>query len=222
MAVKMAIVCFAVHCIERITFFSIHEAMRDSNLPQRSSDDEPWGAAAPREHVVQFYAEERTLLDTLERYSAGGLAGGESVILIATRTHLDETAARLGRAGICVERAGAEHRYIARDAEDLLSHLMVRGRIDEARFQIIARQMLSHAFAGAPRVRGFGEMVSLVWQQGLRGAALRLEELWHELVRRRPFPVVCAYHQRVLGESAEDAMRDIRARHTREIGGPEA
>ncbi len=47
---------------------------------------------------------------------------------------------------------------------------------------------------GQRRVRIFGEMVALLWEQGNQTAALRLEALWNELrSTTHPFSLLCAY-----------------------------
>jgi hypothetical protein len=55
-------------------------------------------------------------------------------------------------------------------------------------------------------VRAFGEMVALLWAEGKRGAALRLEELWHPFCEREQLPLFCAYPKSAL---AVDNFRDI-------------
>src|SRR5207253_4433484 len=42
-------------------------------------------------------------------------------------------------------------------------------------------------------VRAFGEMVDVLWKQNLASAALRLEELWVDLIAKHGFSLLCAY-----------------------------
>ena len=44
-----------------------------------------------------------------------------------------------------------------------------------------------------PAMRAYGEMVDLLWQQGRRDAALRLEGYWNELGKLHAFSLLCAY-----------------------------
>ena len=43
------------------------------------------------------------------------------------------------------------------------------------------------------RIHAFGEMVALLWAEGNRDAAIRLEELWSELGKVHRFALFCAY-----------------------------
>jgi hypothetical protein len=39
----------------------------------------------------------------------------------------------------------------------------------------------------------FGEMVSVLWDEGKKDAALQLEALWNDALRERAFHLHCAY-----------------------------
>jgi hypothetical protein len=53
-------------------------------------------------------------------------------------------------------------------------------------------------------VRAFGEIVSLLWRDGRRQAALRLEEMWNEAIGLHPLSLLCGYNVRAF-TSAHDA-----------------
>lgn len=55
--------------------------------------------------------------------------------------------------------------------------------------------VISRAAEGRPRVRIFGEMVALLWAEGMNDAALGLEGLWNDLRKLRPFSLLCADEQ---------------------------
>jgi hypothetical protein len=175
------------------------------------------GDIAPCDHMVQFYEEDRLLSDTLQSYIGGGLGGGESVIVIATRDHLEAVEDRLRHAGVSLNIARARYRYITMDAEELLERFMVRGWPNEELFTQLAGDLLRRARMGSPRVRAFGEMVSVLWSRGLNGATLRLEQIWHELCREEGFALLCAYPRQIFNENADESMRDICATHSRVI-----
>ncbi|MEP6470959.1 MAG: MEDS domain-containing protein, partial [Acidobacteriota bacterium] len=46
---------------------------------------------------------------------------------------------------------------------------------------------------GPTRVRVFGEMVGLLWAEGNRDAAVRVEQLWNDLAQSHDFSLLCAY-----------------------------
>ncbi|HEY4386628.1 MAG TPA: PAS domain S-box protein, partial [Ktedonobacteraceae bacterium] len=55
-------------------------------------------------------------------------------------------------------------------------------------------------------VRIFGEMVALLWAQGNRAAAIRLEDLWNELGQAYAFSLFCAYPMQGFGGSTHEAQ----------------
>jgi PAS domain S-box-containing protein len=72
---------------------------------------------------------------------------------------------------------------------------------------------------GRKRVRAFGEMVALLWAQGNKAAAIRLEELWNDLARTQSFALFCAYPMSAFAEPANDgiSLGDVCTCHTRVI-----
>jgi hypothetical protein len=66
-----------------------------------------------------------------------------------------------------------------------------------------------------PRVRAYGEMVDLLWQDGLRDEAIRLEEFWHQLGKLQTFSLLCAYQIDNLDSGVYDRALDCVCRsHT--------
>jgi hypothetical protein len=59
--------------------------------------------------------------------------------------------------------------------------------------------------AGYPRLRAFGEMVDVLRRASLE-AALRLEELWTELVTARPIALLCGYSIDAFDPDAYDGL----------------
>lgn len=113
--------------------------------------------------------------------------------MIATPQHRDGVAQRLTARGLDVVGAGAHGRYVALDARDTLVTLMVDGWPDPARFDETIGALVAKTRERAPQIHAFGEMVALLWAEGNRDAAIRLEELWNELGTRHPFSLLCAY-----------------------------
>ena len=73
---------------------------------------------------------------------------------------------------------------------------------DEKAFKAIVGGIIGHAGAAATagKVRVFGEMVSLLWKTNLP-AALRLEELWNEIIETHSIALMCTYD---LGATTRD------------------
>ncbi len=141
-------------------------------------------AAAPSEHIVQFYEHDQELIDAVVPYLAAGLDAGETVIAIASDAHLGSFQGGLG---------AAASGLIVLDAASTLSVLIPDGEIDADAF---ARDVATPIRLAAERgrsVRVYGEMVSLLWQAGDVLTAIKLEELWNELAQELPFALFCSY-----------------------------
>ena len=144
-------------------------------------------------HLVQYYEKEGFLYDRVTDFMSDGLRGSDAAVLIATRAHRDGVESRLARKGVDLSRLTAGGRYHALDAQETLSRFMVDGSPDPRRFATTIGPVIRTARSGDRRVLAFGEMVALLWAEGNRDAAIRLEELWNDLARRETFALLCAY-----------------------------
>jgi len=179
-----------------------------------------WDQMSETEHAVQVYRDDRIFLDSLESFVASGLRSGESVILIATATHLHEVEKRLRVGWVDLDRARWEDRYIAVLAQETLDRFMVDGMPDEALFDKTAQELIARARGRGRKLRAFGEMVGILWAEGRKDAALRLEHLWTRLQSREKFPLFCAYARSQLKPGAlESDIQSICAAHSRIVPG---
>jgi signal transduction histidine kinase len=144
-------------------------------------------------HLVQYYEKEGFLYDRVTDFMSDGLRGSDAAVLIATRAHRDGVESRLRGKGVDLNFLMARGRYHALDARETLSRFMVDGTPDPQRFATTIGPVIRTARAGDRRVLAFGEMVALLWAEGNRDAAIRLEELWNDLARRETFALLCAY-----------------------------
>jgi signal transduction histidine kinase/ActR/RegA family two-component response regulator len=95
---------------------------------------------------------------------------------------------------------------------------MVGGSPDPARFSEVVGEILSRAAEGGRRLRIFGEMVDLLWAGQNQAAAIKLEGLWNDLQKGRPFQLFCAYPANRFGGDAHAAsLRDVCSSHSRVI-----
>jgi signal transduction histidine kinase/ActR/RegA family two-component response regulator len=152
-----------------------------------------WRGVEESEHFVQFYETDKFLLDSLSGFIGAGLREGEGCIVLATGEHLTELEDRLTVDGLDLKAAGESGQYVSLEASGALSLFMIDGLPEPRRFDEFVSALLSRAIEGRHRVRIFGEMVMLLWSEGNQEAAFRLEELWNELHRVRPFKLFCAY-----------------------------
>jgi MEDS: MEthanogen/methylotroph, DcmR Sensory domain len=155
-------------------------------------------------HVVQFYGRDDELADRVTGYLLGALDGGGVAIVIATPEHRREFETRLGQAGVDLAAARDDGSYLALDAGQTLRQLIAADKLDSAAFDRVIGDVIRRAGAGGRSVRTFGEMVTLLWDDGLVNETLQLEALWEELGGRHPFSLLCGYR-------ADAMARDIDA-----------
>jgi signal transduction histidine kinase len=166
-------------------------------------------------HLVQYYEKEGFLYDRVTDFMSDGLRGSDAAVLIATRAHRDGVESRLRHKGVDLSGLTAGGRYHALDAQDTLSRVMVDGTPDPHRFADTIGPVIRTARTGDRRVLAFGEMVALLWAEGNRDAAIRLEELWNDLARRESFALLCAYPISHFDDAGyAKPFADINAAHT--------
>src|SRR5258706_7204003 len=90
-----------------------------------------WVQLAQNEHAVQIYRDDVTFLDSLESFVGSGLRSGESVIVVATASHLHELEKRLRAGWLDLHRFRCEDRYISVLAQDTLARFIVNWMPDE-------------------------------------------------------------------------------------------
>jgi hypothetical protein len=149
----------------------------------------------PEEHFVQLYGkDDRALTNNVSRYLMEGLRRGDGLLVIAT----------VERRGAIVRqltdernyaKAVLEGRLVFLDAEATLNRFMLDGEPDQARFQSVIGDALSGVRSRAVHtgIRAYGEMVGVLWKAGEFSAAVRLEQLWNDLLKSSDVSLFCAY-----------------------------
>jgi hypothetical protein len=174
-----------------------------------------WAEIAPCEHVLDIYSNESEFLDSLVNFVSIGLKQGDSVILIATEMHLQHVEHELMRMGLDLDTLAAERKYFSRDARSVLSKFMVADWPDEKKFQETILSLLNEAKHDGKKIRAFGEMVALLWAEGLSAATVRLEHLWAELCKRTEISLFCAYPMSGVTEDPTNSIQHIIDAHSR-------
>ena len=172
-----------------------------------------WGEMSPCEHLLQIYKDDVEFLDVLERFISDGFKKGESVVVIATSSHLIALEKRLARFDL--DKLRAADQYLPFDAEHTLSTFMVDNWPDDELFEKSVMAILERARKGRCHVRAFGEMVALLWAQGHSGATIRLEFLWNNLLKTQVFQLFCAYPKGGFTEDATESIKRICSEHSR-------
>lgn len=161
-------------------------------------------------HAVHFYEDDSLFLDSLSEFVGSALGAGGSCVVVATAAHRRGLSDRLTSAGIAVPYSTAMNRYIPMDAEETLHRFLVNGWPDEKRFFQVVEPAFLQARSGSKRkpmsIVAFGEMVSVLCEEGRLEAAMRLEQLWNELARRHAFSLRCAYPMHLFSEDKLSAL----------------
>src|SRR5258708_14124562 len=109
-------------------------------------------------------------------------------------------------------RARARGRLELLDARDTLTTIMAGAAPDWDRFKTLVGDALERTASRAEtgRIRAYGEMVDLLWQDENPRGAIRLEELWNDLGKVRPFTLLCAYRmEHFLHSTHRDPFEEI-------------
>jgi hypothetical protein len=175
-------------------------------------------------HVVQFYGHDEELAERVTDYLLGALKGDGVAVVIATAAHRREFEARLAQAGVDLVDACARGAYLAMDAAETVRELMAGDQLgsttfDSTAFDRVIGGLIGRAGAGGRTVSAYGEMVALLWDDGLVSAAAQLEEMWNELGRRHPFSLFCGYRSDSVTRAGYlDAFAEVCRLHQEVIG----
>lgn len=188
---------------------------------KRTSADIFWGEIAPCDHVVQIYENDGVFLDALAGFVGGGINAGECVIVIATANHLTALESRLSIYGIRIDTLKEDDRYIPLDAEETLSKFMVDGWPNEELFMQTVSSLINKGICKGRRIRAFGEMVAILWAQGLNGATVHLEYLWNKFCEQHEFCLFCAYPKTGFTQDMNESIMNICGCHSKMIDSSE-
>lgn len=175
------------------------------------------GTKATYRHEVQFYSEDRVLLDRLVPFVAAALKRGDAAIIVATESHRNSLVQRLKSERIDVDAAIKAGSYLAVDAAGTLSIFMVNDMPESDRFLKVVGGLVEEAAKTGKtahrRVAVFGEWVSLLWKEGKADAAIRLEQLGNQLATTHDVDILCGYEMSSAYREEED-LKSICAEHS--------
>jgi signal transduction histidine kinase len=173
------------------TLFSFPDAGSAQSVPLVNWHDRGAGS-----HTVQFYSDDRFLIEPLARFIGTALEAGDAAVIIATEHHRSQLSELLHKHhGEALSAAIQSGRFVSLDAARTLAKFMRDAHPDPSLFSAVIAGILDVAQASASgrRVAAFGEMVALLWAEGHHEAAIELEQLWNDLARRHAFSLHCAY-----------------------------
>jgi hypothetical protein len=160
------------------------------------------------DHFVQFYEDEKFLIQAVATYVAQGFVEEQSAVLILTDAHRTALEKKLRAGGIDPADYSDRGLYFAYDAADTLACFMVDGQPNARRFRATIEPVVSVASRQGTSVRAFGEMVALLWAQGNKTGAIELEMLWNDLMEQNAFALLCAYPIKNFNDHEKD--RELR------------
>jgi len=159
----------------------------------------PWdgllAAAGPRDHIVQLYQDQQFLNRAVCRFAAGAIANGEGVILVPTAAHWEAFRPRLEAEGVDVRDAQDRGQLTIVDADELLPRFMKDTMPDAPVFLGLASHVIAKARGEAryPKVRWWGEMVNVLWEQGNVAASMSLEDQFDHLAKHHEIAIFCSF-----------------------------
>jgi len=157
----------------------------------------PHGLELVRRHEAVFYPDDPSLLDALTRFVEAALNAGHAVIVIATESHRESLRPRLQAQGLDISAAIEQGRYIALDAAEALTKVMLNGMPDPVRFLEVLGDLVVRAAQATrreqARVAVFGECVQLLWAQENPEAVIQFEKLGNRLAETHDVDILCGY-----------------------------
>jgi DNA-binding NarL/FixJ family response regulator len=148
-------------------------------------------------HRVHFYSKEASLENNLASFIGSTLKAGNAAIVLATEPHRQTLLLRLRALGLDIDTIEQQGRYIALDAADTLSALMMQGVLDSTGFQDLCGNVIVKAANAGRKKRGsvaiFGECVDILLKQGNAEAAIQMEKLGNQLVKEHNVEILCGY-----------------------------
>ena len=167
-----------------------------------------------RFHAVRFYEDDSSLCRIVSKFISEGLAANQPALVIATADHIEGITRNLRAATIDVDAVQRKGDLLLADARDMLNTFMVHGQPDGGLFRASASAAITRVCGNRKKctIRAYGEMVDLLWKDGMSGAAIKLEMLWNRLANTRDFSLLCGYS---MGSFYKDAtIEDVTRHHT--------
>jgi hypothetical protein len=160
----------------------------------------------PCAHIVYPYTDGALVGQAVCLFASAGLRNGEGVILILSAENHDAYMLRLITEGHDLESLKKSGRLVCLIAEDLLAACSGAGILAVEEFEAAVDEIIRTCKLASGRgiVRGFGELVGLVWNVDL-GTTVSLEQMWNRVIDRHSVSLMCTYElkgRRDIPESA--------------------
>ena len=131
-------------------------------------------------HIVKLYDSDKNLSDDLIKH----FGSSKVSLAIATRENISAFKKSL-------DGNYRENQIIFLDAVGTLSECMTGGKVDKKNFEKVIGKVLKNTGNGSS-VKIYCEMVAILWAQGKKDQAIKLERLWNGLCKKYSFDLFCA------------------------------
>ncbi|MFY9739271.1 MAG: MEDS domain-containing protein [Candidatus Cybelea sp.] len=161
------------------------------------------------EHLVQFYGRDGTRLarNVAHFLNESLRSGGAAVVITGPERREAISRGLLSGCVVCLD-----------DKETLAGFLDGDGQPNPERFDASCGAVVRELHAEYGRVRGYGEMVGVLWSQKSFAAAIALEAEWNTLINSVGFDIFCGYPIDVLSEDFQLAcVHPLLDSHTRVV-----
>jgi hypothetical protein len=187
------------------------KALEDSKRPTRVT---PAGDIG---HDVQFYRTEGYLTRAVADFLADGVRAGQPLIVIATEAHRVGFARELHARGLDIDELLSGREAIWLDARETLAAFMESAHPNRELFFATVGSVFERVLRKRNYliVRGYGEMVDLLAQDGNIEGSLLLEGLWNELADKYSYSLLCGYSlNNFLHEAGPQNLKRVCGHHT--------
>lgn len=168
-------------------------------------------------HVVQFYEDDRGMVDGVSALLHAALRRGDAVSVVSTESLRGGLARRLQGYGWSVGESGEHGRYRASDSAAAAAAVMQNEHvISDYIANYVARLERWRVATVGPesRLTVVGDISTQVLFSGNQDAALNIEHVWNERTRTLPFLTVCCYPlQRISEGPYTDMLPNLCAEH---------
>lgn len=171
-------------------------------------------ASAGHYHAVQFYKDDESLVAVVSKFLDEGIRQHQPAVVVATPEHRAAIETTLALSRHDVPRMKRLGDLIFLDARETLETLLADGMPHPQLFKHVCGSMLEEMSRIHPKrtIRAYGEMVNLLWKDGMTAAAIQLEMMWNELVKSHHFKLLCGYSMDNFYQDA--AVGEITRQHT--------
>lgn len=168
-----------------------------------------------REHIVRLYEDDQSLCHTVADFLVDGLAHGEPCVVIATRGHLAGIVEELSRRGHDCEALEKNGRLVKVDARETANRFAPGAHLDEDVSRRVLGDLVRKMTASGDRpVVAYGEIVDLLWKDRKPRAAVRLEQIWNDLLNEHAIRLLCGYSAKMFGSEDRVLLEMICREHS--------